>query len=1169
MFSPAAALLPLVLVLCTARAVTSLQDPPTVVPAPHLELSLFHHEALPFGALTTRARRRRSYDEAAGLMVRLEALNTTLELELEQNQHLFQHGLRVFEVGADRELKRIAIDQENYLFGRVVGQESSSRVWLYMDGDHIHGRIQLADDTIYLEPSTFHYSEDHLQLVVYRKSDLRPDGWRMGQNASSFCDCGQDHLYHNHSAQADPGHGHDHTHDHAHDHADHSHASDLHNAAADNVDPWRAYSLEPESTAKPADIPPRPRLQPPRSRSRRNDASSTYNTCTVTVVADYRFYTHHSSSSASATSSMLSHIDEVDTIFRATTFNSYSGLGVAVDTVIIETTSASDPFSGRSTWPVSDMLRQFSESYDFSDTCLAHLYTREDFDGGTLGLAWVGSPDSNRYGGICYSSSSQSLNTGLTTNINYGNTIPFATTALVSAHEIGHNWGSSHDTSTQCVPSDSEGGKYIMYAVAVDGSDPNNDNFSPCSTASISSVIAAKGDCFIVPPAGRCGNSRLEPGGRDGDTSTTNDNEECDSGGTADNCCNTECKLKSSSYTCSPANDECCSPSTCRGFLQSDNYTCFVPYDYDPQCRALAVCTSDGSGEPACQSPIPAKPEGSVCGNGGRCTGDDNTALTERCITFCERFGAVNCTCSDEEEECSTCCQHNDEYSQADCDNPANFDSLCGCPFIGQSTCMPAIDLIAALESDSRGLPSHCYLDQPPDTSSAYSSNPKLNPSCSGDSCQRIMFQLSGTICSSGYCNFAGSCETPDTGTARFWSNIGDISIDDLARWARENIVGATMIAVFLLWLPISICICRYDHNQRKKNVNYGTKVNVGGTMRHHRKHGHSQRGGSQRASTRRKAPGSSTSVVATAGPKDPSRRKQGSGDRAPRSAAAGKTNKSSSKPTPPAGATTSTATPSSKTPAAAAAAPAASQPKATSGGALPGREPRAQDRQPQKQDKPSSSSRDPYAGRSRQDPRANARSTGAAPATAAAAVASVPATGPSRGGEQPSQARNSGAPKNQRSGQARDPYAKRERRADPYSQRPRDPYANRDRRTDPRTAAATSGAASGRQLPGRPQGAAHGTPLRSNGQTPAAYDARTPRDGRGGRTPLPAQYKRPEHRGPTAGTRQRTESQVDLARQQQERSRAYLERKQQQQQQQQVRRPSSGSSSGARTQFV
>jgi hypothetical protein len=46
---------------------------------------------------------------------------------------------------------------------------------------------------------------------------------------------------------------------------------------------------------------------------------------------------------------------------------------------------------------------------------------------------------------------------------------------LVTAHELGHNWGSEHDPGTSiCTPPSTGGGNYIMYAYANQGYESNN-----------------------------------------------------------------------------------------------------------------------------------------------------------------------------------------------------------------------------------------------------------------------------------------------------------------------------------------------------------------------------------------------------------------------------------------------------------------------------------------------------------------------------------------------------------------------------------------------------------------------------------------------------------------------------------------------------------------------
>jgi hypothetical protein len=112
-----------------------------------------------------------------------------------------------------------------------------------------------------------------------------------------------------------------------------------------------------------------------------------------------------------------------------------------------------------------DLLAAFTNGDGTTDSCLGHLYTDRDYDG-TLGLAYIGT--------LCGSS----YNTGF--HSVYG--ISTAVQQLTLTHEIGHSWGAEHDPEgTSCSPSEQEGGHYIMYASATDGSMINNKVFSECS----------------------------------------------------------------------------------------------------------------------------------------------------------------------------------------------------------------------------------------------------------------------------------------------------------------------------------------------------------------------------------------------------------------------------------------------------------------------------------------------------------------------------------------------------------------------------------------------------------------------------------------------------------------------------------------------------------------
>jgi len=75
------------------------------------------------------------------------------------------------------------------------------------------------------------------------------------------------------------------------------------------------------------------------------------------------------------------------------------------------------------------------------------LFTYQDFAGGFSGLAYLGNPKRNAVGGICAEDYFTNntwlyLNTGLSSSINWGRKLLTEEAAVVTAHEIGHNFGS-------------------------------------------------------------------------------------------------------------------------------------------------------------------------------------------------------------------------------------------------------------------------------------------------------------------------------------------------------------------------------------------------------------------------------------------------------------------------------------------------------------------------------------------------------------------------------------------------------------------------------------------------------------------------------------------------------------------------------------------------------
>ncbi|XP_034722098.1 disintegrin and metalloproteinase domain-containing protein 17-like, partial [Etheostoma cragini] len=144
------------------------------------------------------------------------------------------------------------------------------------------------------------------------------------------------------------------------------------------------------------------------------------------------------------------------------------------------------PVEGRRVWDVKKLLEQFSIDIaeKASNVCLAHLFTYQDFDEGTLGLAYVAPSRPDIPGGLCSKACPSStnehraifLNTGLTSTKNYGKTILTKEADLVTTHELGHNFGAEHDPDNMasCAPPEDQGGKYVMYPIAVSGDHNNN-----------------------------------------------------------------------------------------------------------------------------------------------------------------------------------------------------------------------------------------------------------------------------------------------------------------------------------------------------------------------------------------------------------------------------------------------------------------------------------------------------------------------------------------------------------------------------------------------------------------------------------------------------------------------------------------------------------------------
>ncbi|CAD7084096.1 unnamed protein product [Hermetia illucens] len=575
--------------------------------------------------------------------VEFNTLGKNFRLILNPHREVLHKQFKAYTVDGDGNETVVHLDHDNFYSGRVFG-ESDSSVRVHIDDGLLTGSIVLPDETYHIEPLWRHapHLGDRLMLA-YRASDVVltwPASHSHGDMGAPIT-CG--YVKEGKELEIeDDGHEHDEEYE------------AMNNATSSKARTYQSiWSDAIHETTSDEDYSAEAAFRNKR-QAEQYDYSLTKTRCPLLLVADYRFFQEMGGGNTKTTINyLISLIDRVHKIYNDTVWidrkegEGFKGMGFVIKKIVVH--SEPTRLRGgeahynmiREKWDVRNLLEVFSREYSHKDFCLAHLFTDLKFEGGILGLAYVGSPRRNSVGGICtpeYFKNGYTLylNSGLSSSRNhYGQRVITREADLVTAHEFGHNWGSEHDPDiAECSPSASQGGSFLMYTYSVSGYDVNNKKFSPCSLRAIRKVLQAKsGRCFSEPEESFCGNLRVE-----GD-------EQCDAGllGTEDNdaCCDKNCKLRrNQGAVCSDKNSPCC--QNCQ----------YMPAGVKCREAQYATCEQEArcAGNHAECPKSPPMVDGTQCQERGLCRGG-------KCVPYCETQGLQSCMCDVIQDACKRCCR--------------------------------------------------------------------------------------------------------------------------------------------------------------------------------------------------------------------------------------------------------------------------------------------------------------------------------------------------------------------------------------------------------------------------------------------------------------------------------------------------------------------------------
>ena len=184
----------------------------------------------------------------------------------------------------------------------------------------------------------------------------------------------------------------------------------------------------------------------------------------MAIVTDQEF----TNANADPDAAVIARMNIVDGIFS-------QQLGVQISLVdVLPLANNNEGLTSTNAGTLLNQFGNFTDSSSFNHPGVAHLFTGKDLDGSTVGIAFLRSLCSARFGvGVNQITGSGTAG------------------ALTVAHELGHNFGAPHDNQGNS-PCATTPGTFLMNPF-LNGS----DQFSPCSISEIQPIVASS-SCITV-----------------------------------------------------------------------------------------------------------------------------------------------------------------------------------------------------------------------------------------------------------------------------------------------------------------------------------------------------------------------------------------------------------------------------------------------------------------------------------------------------------------------------------------------------------------------------------------------------------------------------------------------------------------------------------------------